>query len=144
MATSAARRPSPEHRVLVLVGFNGSPRGERALAYAAGHAARTGAELLLLAADEDPALWPTHARQRDQRLRTLVGRAEAALAGLDVNWRMRISGAAPSAALRESAREYRADLIVVGASTTRWRRLLSRQVGATLARDAPAPLLVVP
>ncbi|MDH6108435.1 nucleotide-binding universal stress UspA family protein [Kitasatospora sp. MAP12-15] len=144
MPTTSARRPCPEQRVLVLVGFNGSPRGDRALAYAAGHAARTGADLLLLAADEDPALWPTHVRRRDQRVQALLRQAEAVLAGLDVRWRMQISDAAPSAALRDCARRCHADLIVVGASTARWRRLLSHRVGAALARDAPAPILVVP
>jgi nucleotide-binding universal stress UspA family protein len=143
--TPESDQPVPaEYRTLVLVGFNGSPRGDRALAYAAGHAARTGADLLLVLAGEDPALWPTQAVHRDRRIRALLAHAEALLANLEVHWRMQISEASPSTALRKTAQQHHADLIVVGASAPRWHRLLTDRVGTALARDAASPLLVVP
>ncbi|MGF1428668.1 universal stress protein [Kitasatospora sp. LaBMicrA B282] len=135
---------TPYHGHLVVVGFNGSRRSDRALAYAAGHAARTGADLLLVLAGEDPAPWPTHAVPRERRIRRLHAQAESLLLGLEVHWQLLVSAAGPRSALRQSARRYQADLIVVGASAPHWHRLLTDRVGAALARSAPSPILVVP
>jgi nucleotide-binding universal stress UspA family protein len=127
---------------LYLVGFHGSRAGERALAYAIGQAARTRAELLVVVADLDPALWPTQERARRLEVAALLARVESVAAGTDVRWRLLTTSASPVRALREEAREYRADLIVVGANS-RGRRGIFRHLGSRLADWAPAPVLVV-
>jgi nucleotide-binding universal stress UspA family protein len=132
------------HHPLVLVGFNGSPRADRALSYAAGHAMRSGAELLLVLAGEELSPWPTHTAQRERRIHRLLAQADSLLAGLPLPWRLLVCADSPRTALRASARRHRADLIVVGASTPRWSALLSDRVGAALTRNAPSPILVVP
>lgn len=135
-------RPRSAHASLYLVGFHGSPAGERALAYAVGQAKRHAAELVIVVADVDLALWPHQERARRLHIITLRARVETLLKGTGLSWTIRLSSRAPVTALRDEAREQQADLIVVGAG--RRRRLgLSRQVGGRLAAWAPAPVLVV-
>ncbi|MCQ4044764.1 universal stress protein [Streptantibioticus rubrisoli] len=133
-----------DHAPLILVGYNGTPHGDRALAYAVGQATRMGAELLLMVAGEDPALWPTHAARRTRRIRALLARAEEQLAGLGTRWRLGISDAEPTQALSDSAHRYHADLIVVGSSGKGWHRLFSDRVGCSLARTTHTPFLIAP
>ncbi len=133
-----------DHIPLILVGYNGTAPGDRALAYAVGQAARMGAELLLMVAGEDPGLWPTHAARRTRRIRALLTRAEEQLAGRETRWRLGISDAEPTQALSDSAHRYQADLIVVGSSKKGWHRLFSDRVGCSLARTTRTPVLIIP
>jgi hypothetical protein len=63
-----------QRNTLYLVGFRATRASERALAYAAGQAMRHGAELLVVVADLDPALWPTQERARRLEVAALRAR----------------------------------------------------------------------
>ena len=127
---------------LYLVGFHATRASERALAFAVGQAMRQGAEVLVVVADLDPAMWPTQERARRLEVAALRATVEAAFSGTDVPCRILLTTGRPVQALRDRAREHRADLIVVGANS-RARKAFLRRIGSALADRAPAPVVVV-
>lgn len=151
-------RPHREQREharvpVVVVGFDGSPSSEHALVYAAGTARRLHATLVIayIADVAAPAsllgLAPfgpdTVVGLETDRIATAHGAATEILAGLGVWWRFTARAGDPVVELTRLAREESADIVVVGRSSTWWRRLAG-SVPARLTRRAGCPVTVVP
>ncbi len=131
----------------ILVGYDGRPTGQDALALAGAFAAIEGAELVLCVALElDPLATPAHAYERamaeaEERLskqaREILG---------ETAFRMRVvGGVAAPRALHEVAEDESADAIVIG-STHRsgLGRVLPGSVGERLLHGAPCAVMVAP
>jgi nucleotide-binding universal stress UspA family protein len=153
----------PDKRGLsrVVVGFDGSAHARRALAWLARVRPWPGAQALVVSVI-DPVRVPSmgmlpesvrgalagEARKlRDEAQRKARRAAEAAarpLAGTGWQPRVEVREGVPVTELLRTAREARADLVVVGArGTTGVRRLLLGSVSAGVLKDCPVPVVVV-
>jgi nucleotide-binding universal stress UspA family protein len=135
---------------VVLVAIDGSTTSLRAGAYAAGLARRQGSRLVVGHVVEPPGsvvLIPGGAvaavetsREILEQVRSEVEQAAAAL-GLQVEFRT--AQGTRHAELVRMAEEVRAELIVLGASTSPGHRVLG-SLGARMIRDGRWPVVVVP
>ncbi|HEY8002533.1 MAG: universal stress protein [Vicinamibacteria bacterium] len=132
---------------LILVGYDGRPSGNDALALARGLAQIEGAELVLCVALElDPLATPAAAYERAMAEAEERLGAEAARSLGETPFRLRvIGGVAAPRALHEVAEDERADVIVLG-STHRHGlgRVVPGSVAERLLHGAPCAVLVAP
>ena len=132
---------------VILVGYDGQPSGQDALALARALSRIEGARVILCVALElDPLATPAHAYERamaeaEERLEAL---ARGQIGSDEFTMRM-IGGVSPPRALTEVAEDVDADVIVIG-STHRegLGRVLPGSVGERLLQGAPCAVLVAP
>lgn len=134
----------------VIVGFDGSPSSEHALAYAAGMSRRTAGSLLVayiatggssvgLAPfpPEAATAWRAYDASRVRKL------AEEVLEGTGTDWQFTTAYGEAAAGINQLSARHRVDLLVVGRSRTPVRHVRG-SVPARLARHARCPITVVP
>jgi nucleotide-binding universal stress UspA family protein len=131
----------------ILIGYDGRPGGQDALALARGLAAIEGARLILgVALELDPLATPAAAYERAmaETEERLTAQAHAVLAERPFTIRM-VGGVSPPRALTEIAEDVAADVIVLG-STDRGGlgRVLPGTVGERLLHGAPCAVLIAP
>ncbi|WP_424213247.1 universal stress protein [Streptomyces sp. BI20] len=142
--------PDPAFRRSVVVGFDGSPSSERALAYATGMARRQNCALVVAhvvdpvpmvakAGAQPPVLVePEHDRSEE------LGRELRAAPELDeLAWVLVERRGSVCGELESLAEEYEAHAIVVGGTTGVLRRLIA-SVSGRLSRIAHRPVVIIP
>jgi nucleotide-binding universal stress UspA family protein len=155
---ASARRPRPRRRAsagkpdagpAVVVGFDGSPAGERALDRAATHVARTRGQLIVVHAIDSevsagglsqPVFEEPSAGQR----RSILDRARRLVGSHHLDAKVLERVGQPTEVLVDVASEHSAELLVVG---TRGRNYIARALRGSTAenvvRDTPCDVLVV-
>lgn len=133
----------------ILVGTDGSDTASKAVAHAAGIAAATGAELLVLSAypapkpDAGSTFGPSSGNAGPEISRSVLADAEKRLAG-SAKVRTLMREGDPADALCDVAAEERVDLIVVGnRGMTGSKRFLLGSVPNNVSHHAPCSVLIV-
>jgi nucleotide-binding universal stress UspA family protein len=134
----------------IVVAIDGSPSAARAADFAAGLACRNNAALIAVQVARPPTIWPdlgfaeaeclARSCQPAPEVEALVA-SMAREVGIEVE--LVVREGEPVREIAALANERRADLVVAGASASRWRRL-TRPVSARLARQRAWPVVTVP
>lgn len=135
---------------VIVLGYDGSPPAVRAAAYAAGLARRHGGLLLVVSVDAPPSsvgFAPGAAGAWQQTMEAVLDEARAALeeaaSRFGFRWELVPRRGDVSSALLAVASERRADVIVVGASSSARHRVLG-SVPVQLVKAGQVPVTVVP
>lgn len=135
---------------VILVAVDGSVTSLRAGSYAAGLARRQGSRLVVGHVVQPPgsaALLPQAAGAAIEAAREIVEELRAQIeersADLGIEVEFRVTEGGPYHELMRMAQEVRAELVVLGASTTPGHRVLG-SVGARMIRAGKWPVTVVP
>jgi nucleotide-binding universal stress UspA family protein len=131
----------------IVVGVDGTPRSERAPAWAIGTSRRMHAKLIALHATTDlalnafdPAMGCLTVQSQCELNVQLEHDLDAQLDGTGIEWTFRSEAGDPVATIERVAGEERADLVVVG-SPSRWHL---HSVATRLVRRARHPIVVIP
>lgn len=140
-----ARRPGDRACIgpaVIVAAFGRSEGSGRALTYAAGLAARTGARLVVINVDDSAAALDYPAGQQD-RVEDVAGEVRDLLDDALCRCEVVVEKGEPAAALRRIAGDLQADLLVVGQARHPYKHIFG-SVSARLARSANQPVLIVP
>ncbi|GAC1410947.1 MAG: universal stress protein [Actinomycetota bacterium] len=133
----------------ILVGTDGSDTASKAVAHAAGIAAASGAELLVLCAYPSPkadpgsTFGPSNSAPGPEIARSILADAQKRL-GANASVRTLMREGDPADALCDTAEEEKADLIIVGnRGMTGTKRFLLGSVPNNVTHHAPCSVLIV-
>ena len=128
----------------MLVAYDGSPAGRRALVHAADIVGRSGTVTVVnvVPAQAVGSRLQTVTDEQRQQQRDILGEAQSVLASHGVHSNVVAACGNPYSEILETAERIGAQIVVVGRGR-RWRHVLSKSLAIRLACRAPRDVLVV-